>query len=302
MHVSGRKLPLDWFNTSFIVAIHIGALFGFSTFHWQAFGVAALLWWITGSLGIGLGFHRQLTHQGFESRVWLRRLLALCGTLAVQGGPIAWVSGHRMHHAHSDREKDPHDSTRGFWWAHVGWLFYRDPKNGEFESYSRYARDLVADPFMLFLDRWFVALQVALGILLLVLGGWSFVVWGICVRLVFGWHSTWLVNSAAHMSGYQTYESRDNSRNCWWVALLSFGEGWHNNHHTFPRNARHGLKWWELDINYLTLRLFQALGLVWKLRLEDHLRAAGGNRTAVRAERSASGSIKAHTYSHARAH
>jgi sn-1 stearoyl-lipid 9-desaturase len=278
-----RKLSLDWFNTSFIVAVHIGALFGLLTFSWRALGVGLLLWWITGSLGIGLSFHRQLTHQGFDTPLWLRRLLALFGTLAVQGGPIAWVAGHRLHHAHSDRAKDPHDSTRGFWWSHVGWLFYRDPLNGRFEYYSRYARDLVADPFILFLDKWFVVLQVALGLLLLALGGWSFLVWGIFVRLVFGWHSTWLVNSAAHMSGYQTFESRDNSRNCWWVALLSFGEGWHNNHHAFPRMARHGLKWYELDVNYLTLRLLQGIGLVWNLKINDHIRAVRSGRQAMAA-------------------
>jgi len=134
---------------------------------------------------------------------------------------------------------------------------------------------------MLFLDRNYVYLQFALGFLLLVWGGWSFVVWGIFVRLVFGWHCTWLVNSAAHMFGYKTYDSRDESRNCWWVALLSFGEGWHNNHHAFPRMARHGHRWWEFDMNYLALRVFKALGLVWDLRISDHLRPARGAKAVL---------------------
>jgi stearoyl-CoA desaturase (delta-9 desaturase) len=281
MVVRNERVRLDWFNVIFIGGVHLGALAAFFTFDWGALGVAAALWWLTGSLGIGLGFHRMLTHQGFRAHPWLERFLVLCGTLAVQGGPIAWVAGHRMHHAHSDRELDPHDSTRGFWWAHIGWIFYRDPMTGEFANYRRLAKDLVADPFLLFLDRWYVVLQAALGLGLLAWGGWSFVIWGIFVRLVFGWHCTWLVNSAAHMFGYQSYASRDNSRNCWWVALLSFGEGWHNNHHAFPRSARHGLRWWEIDQNYATLAILRKLGLVWDVRTSDHLRASRAERVAA---------------------
>ncbi len=278
MWKSDTRQSLDWFNLVFISAVHLLAVCGLFTFSWAALAVAAILWWITGSLGIGLGFHRLLTHRGFRSTVWLRRVLAVFGTLAVQGGPVAWVAGHRLHHAHSDRDLDPHNSREGFWWSHIGWILWRDPRTGRFENYRRYAQDLATDPFMLFLDRNYVGLQFALGLLLLTLGGWDLVVWGIFVRLVFGWHCTWLVNSAAHMFGYQTYDSRDGSCNCWWVALLSFGEGWHNNHHAFPRMARHGLRWWELDPNYLLLRAFNVLGLVWDLRTTDHLRPERGSK------------------------
>jgi stearoyl-CoA desaturase (delta-9 desaturase) len=278
MRGSATKIPIDWFNLLFISSVHLFALLGFLTFSWDAVLVALLVWWLTGSFGIGLGFHRLMTHQGFDGPHWLKRFLILCGTLAVQGGPIAWVAGHRMHHAHSDRELDPHNSRKGFWWAHIGWILYRDPRMGKFENYQRYAKDLIEDPFILFLDKWYVVLQAGLGLLLLALGGWSYVVWGVFVRLVFGWHCTWLVNSASHMYGYQSYESRDDSRNCWWVALLSFGEGWHNNHHAFPRSARHGMMWWELDVNYLTLLLLRGLGLVRDIRNTDHLRAATRQR------------------------
>ncbi len=249
------------------------ALLGAFTFSWRALAVAVGLWWLTGSLGIGLGFHRLLTHQGFHTSRAVKYFLTLCGTLAVQGGPIDWVAGHRMHHAHSDRDLDPHNSRKGFWWAHVGWILRRDPRLGEFENYRHFAKDLVGDAFVLFLDRYYIWIQVALGLLLLLFGGWSLVVWGIFVRLVVTWHCTWLVNSAAHMSGYKTYESRDESRNCWWVALMSFGEGWHNNHHAFPRSARHGVRWWEFDLNYLTLAVLKRIGLVWDVRVGDHLRA-----------------------------
>jgi len=283
MEDAGLKHPIDWFNTIFIGAVHLLALLGAVTFSWKAFAVASAIWWVTGSLGIGLGFHRGLTHQGFQARPWVRRLLTVCGTLAVQGGPIAWVAGHRMHHAHSDRELDPHNSRRGFWWAHVGWIVRRDPRLGDFKNYRQYAKDLVEDRFVLVLDRTYVLLQVALGLLLLWWGGWSFVIWGIFVRLVFSWHCTWLVNSAAHMFGYQSYDSRDDSRNCWWVALLSFGEGWHNNHHAFPRSARHGLRWWELDMNYMAIRMLETFGLVWNVRVGDHMRAARGNQPVAAA-------------------
>ncbi len=280
MASNAERVPLNWPNLSLIAAVHAAALLGIITFSWSALLVAALLWWLTGSLGIGLGFHRFLTHQGFRGRRWLERLITVFGTLAVQGGPIAWVAGHRLHHAHSDRERDPHSARKGFWWAHIGWIFYRDPRYGDFKNYSNFAKDLVADPLVVFLDRWYIELQVALGVGLFLLGGWSYVVWGIFVRLVFGWHCTWLVNSAAHRFGYQSYDSRDDSRNCWWVALLSFGEGWHNNHHAFPRSARHGFRWWEFDLNWLTIRALQFMGLVWSVRADDHHRNSRGHRIA----------------------
>ena len=274
MPKSTDNMRLHWFNTSFIGSVHVIAILGLFTFSWKALALCLGIWWITGGLGVTLGFHRLLTHQSFSAPRWVVRFLTLCGALAVQGGPIAWVAGHRLHHAHSDREKDPHNSSKGFWWAHIGWIFYRDPGLVQFEDYKHYAKDLVADPFILFLDRYYVHLQFALGLILLFLGGWSFVIWGTFVRLVLGWHCTWLVNSAAHMFGYQSYDSRDQSRNCWWVALLSFGEGWHNNHHAFPRSARHGLRWWEFDSSYLVLRLMKAAGIAWDVRVTEHLRAS----------------------------
>ena len=272
-------MPLDWTNVSFITSVHFLALLGFVTFSWSALAVAAGLWWITGSLGIGLGFHRYLTHKGFRTHRWIERFLAICGTLAVQGGPITWVSDHRLHHAHSDRDLDPHNSKRGFWWAHMGWIFYRDPANKS-EDGRRLAREIGNDPWMRFLDRRFIHLQVVLGLLLLLWGGWSFLIWGIFVRLVFGWHCTWLVNSAAHKFGYQSYESRDESRNCWWVALLAWGEGWHNNHHAHPSAARHGLARYEIDFNWWGIRFLQLLGLAKNIKLVS----SGASLRSVRSD------------------
>ena len=277
------QAPLDWTNIGLISAVHGLALLGLFAFSWRALAVASVLWWITGSLGIGLGFHRYLTHRGFRTYRWVERFLAVCASLAVQGGPVKWVAHHRKHHAHSDRDLDPHNARRGFWWAHMGWIFHEVPGGDKFENYRTYAKDLADDSFMLFLDRWYIGLQVALGLLLFLWGGWSFLIWGTFARLVFGWHCTWLVNSAAHKFGYQTYDARDESRNCWWVALLSFGEGWHNNHHAFPRSARHGLRWWEFDSNYLALAVLQTLGLVWDVRVQEHVRHGRAHNMATAA-------------------
>jgi stearoyl-CoA desaturase (delta-9 desaturase) len=268
-----KRAP-NWVNIGFIAAVHLLAILGIWTFSWRALALSLALWGITGGLGITLGFHRLLTHQSFETTPLLRRVLTVFGTLAVQGGPISWVASHRLHHAHSDGDLDPHNSRKGFWWAHILWMFRRDARFDSFDTYRQYAKDLAADPFMVFLNRSYIGLQVALGLLLLATGGWSFVIWGVFVRLVFGWHCTWLVNSATHMWGYQTYDSRDEARNNWWVALLSFGEGWHNNHHAFPRSARHGIQWWELDMSFLVLLAFERLGWAWDLRSREHLRRA----------------------------
>ena len=193
---------------------------------------------------------------------------AIFGTLAFQGSPIDWVATHRVHHAHSDRRGDPHSIRRGLSWAHLTWLFRTNenvpdaPKNrnatrpicGTIRSIRRCA--IFTFP-----------LQIALASLLLILGGWSWVVWGIFARLVFTYHVTWLVNSAAHFTGYRTYRTADRSVNSWWVALLSWGEGWHNNHHAFPFSARHGLSWFEFDCTWWTIKLMSALRLVDKVRV-----------------------------------
>ncbi len=256
------RLPFNWGHLAFLGPVHLSLLFAPWTFSWTNLGLVVALHALLGGLGIGVGYHRLLTHKSFTARRPLTYLLATLGALTIQGGPAAWVANHRKHHENSDGPGDPHDSTRGFWWAHMGWIFVALP-DGEIEARQRrYAPDMMADPYFRFLDRWYWALQIPLGLALLALGGWGMVVWGIGVRLVATYHITYLVNSAAHWFGYQTYRSGDRSRNNWWVALLSYGEGWHNNHHAFPWSARHGLRFWEVDLSYVAIRLFKALGLV----------------------------------------
>jgi stearoyl-CoA desaturase (delta-9 desaturase) len=146
----------------------------------------------------------------------------------------------------------------------MGWMFYEIPAD---EDTPRFTKDIAGDPVYQFLQNYFVPLQVVLGLLLYAIGGWSFVVWGIFLRLVVVFHCTWFVNSATHKFGYRTYESNDCSKNCWWVALLTYGEGWHNNHHAYQYSARHGMAWWEIDLTWMTIQFLQMLGLAQKVKL-----------------------------------
>ncbi|HEY9620322.1 MAG TPA: acyl-CoA desaturase [Crinalium sp.] len=265
---TSTKLHANWIVIGFMIAIHTGALFALvpSNFSWSAIGVMVLLHWITGGLGITLGWHRLVTHRSFQTPKWLEYFLVFCGTLSMEGGVIEWVGLHRHHHIHSDQELDHHNSGKGFWWSHVGWMLVDIPAK---EEIPKYTKDIANDPVYRFLDNNFFLLQVILAVILYLIGGWPFVAWGVFMRLVVVYHCTWLVNSATHKFGYRTYESGDRSTNCWWVALLTYGEGWHNNHHAFQYSARHGLQWWEIDMTWMTIRLFQALGLAHKVKLAE---------------------------------
>jgi len=260
------KLNPDWTIIIYMGSIHAIALLALipGNFSWGALGVTLFLYWLTGALGITLGFHRLVSHRSFETPKWLEYFFVLCGTLACQGGPIKWVGLHRMHHKFSDKNGDPHDSNRGFWWSHMGWMLFEIPADKEID---RYTKDISDDWFYKFCQNFFIPIQVVLGLFLYWLGGWPFVIWGIFVRLVIVFHFTWFVNSATHQFGYVSYDSDDHSKNCWWVALVTFGEGWHNNHHAFQYSARHGLKWWEVDITWMNIRFLQLLGLAKNVKL-----------------------------------
>jgi len=252
-----------------LAAVHVGALGVLipHTFSWSGVAVAVVLYYLTGAIGICLCFHRVLTHRSLKVVKPLEYAIAILGTLALQGGPIEWIATHRAHHAHTDKEGDPHDVHRGLRWAHMQWLYrYNDARPSKAEQ-ARLAPDLVNDKFYVFLENTYLLWQVALGVLLFALGGWSWVIYGIFVRCVATYHITWLVNSAAHNDGYQTYRTGDRSTNNWWVALLAWGEGWHNNHHAFPFSARHGLRWFELDVTWITIKVLTALRLARDVKL-----------------------------------
>ncbi|MFQ5742610.1 MAG: acyl-CoA desaturase [Acidobacteriota bacterium] len=261
---------ITWGSAVGIVGLHAGCLLAPFAFSWSAVGVAVFLWWLAGGLGVTLCFHRLLTHRSFETPKIVEYLLTVFGSLNWQGGHVRWVGTHRLHHRDSDTESDPHSPRHGFNWAHVLWCFVDDPLG---RNPRELAKDLQRDPVHNFLDRYFALPQLALAPILYALGGWPWVVWGICVRTVASYHATWFVNSAAHTWGYRNFETGEDSRNNWWVALISFGEGWHNNHHAFARSARHGMRWWELDLTYLTIRLMGKLGLAWNIHIPQQARA-----------------------------
>jgi stearoyl-CoA desaturase (delta-9 desaturase) len=193
------------------------------------------------------------------------------GLLAGEGTPLDWVADHRKHHACSDQEGDPHSPRDGGWWSHIFWLAYHT-HNGDRKAYlERWVPDLYKEPGMRRMDWLFLPAHIAVGCLLFAVGYWfggvelgtSLVVWGMFVRLVAVLHATWMVNSASHMWGYKNYETTDDSRNNWLVAIVAYGEGWHNNHHAYPRMAKHGHKWWEFDVTWQAIRFMRSLGLVW---------------------------------------
>ncbi|MBD2355829.1 fatty acid desaturase [Tolypothrix sp. FACHB-123] len=259
---------MDWLTVLFFGAIHGLALLAPWFFSWSAVGIMLLLHWLFGSIGVCLGYHRLLSHRSFKVPRFLEYAIAILGALSLQGGPIFWAAGHRLHHAHTeDENKDPYSARKGFWWSHMLWIFYPRAEFFNYDYYQRYAPDLVRDPFYRWLNTNFLFLQIPVALLLYALGGWSFVVYGVFVRAVILWHTTWLINSVTHMWGYRTFEINDNSRNLWWAALLTYGEGWHNNHHAYPHVARCGWRWWEIDITWWAIWCLKTVGLAKDLNL-----------------------------------
>lgn len=252
-----------------LTGAHLLCIAGPFFFSWSGLAICVLLFWVSSGLGITLGWHRLLTHRSFATPRWLKLVLTACGCLTLQHGPIEWVGTHRMHHRHTDADEDPHSPKHGFLWSHMRWTFLKtqpDPRP--------FATDLQRDPAIALLDRFYWAVPLVLGIVLLVAGelitpglGVSWVIWGVAIRTVLVFHAIWFVNSAAHTWGYKNFpDCSDDSRNNWWVALIAFGEGWHNNHHADPRCAAHGRRWWEFDPTYLTIRLLAAIGLASKIK------------------------------------
>lgn len=278
---------IDWPTAIWIGVLHVGALAGPFFFTWKALAVAAFLWWLTGGIGICMGYHRLFSHASFGTSRPVRWLIAFLGGLAGEGSCLHWVANHRKHHALSDQEGDPHSPLDGPWWSHALWFLPRSEPEENEALHRRWAPDLLRDPAIVFLDRTFILWHLLLGAALMAIGWWgwefatgcSLVVWGMFVRLVFVLHATWAVNSATHLWGYRNYDTSDESRNLWWVALLTFGEGWHNNHHAHPRMARHGHRWWELDLTFATIWLMEKLGVFRNVVRTPSKRAVPGSKT-----------------------
>jgi len=273
---------IKWNTSIFMIIFHAGAIAALFMLSWKVVPITLLLWWISGSLGIGMGFHRLLTHRGYKVPKAVEYLLTFCGLLALEGGAINWVVTHRIHHAHTDEAGDPHTPRDGRWWAHMGWILRGTAQQHEDSVLQRYAPDLMKDPVHRFMNNFYYVPLILSGIALFALGGWSFLFVGVFLRVTIGLHFTWLVNSATHLWGTRRFQTTDDSTNSWWVALLSFGEGWHNNHHAHPRAAKHGLTWYEIDFNWYGIRALELLGLAKGIRLisKEQIAAAANPEVA----------------------
>lgn len=279
-----REYRIAWTYAIGIAGIHALALLAFLPyfFTWSAAVFCVAGFYLFGTLGINICYHRLLTHRGFRCPRWLECTLATLGICCLQEPPARWVAIHRMHHQYSDEEPDPHSPIINFLWSHVGWIIFQDPQVHNLGVYERYAPDLLRDRFYLRQERtwyWLIA-YAAHALVIYLIGatvgaivsgtvaeatryGMSWLVWGVFVRTVAVWHITWSVNSVTHLWGSQRYTTGENSKNNLIVALISNGEGWHNNHHADQRSARHGHRWWEFDVSYLTIRAWQSVGLAW---------------------------------------
>lgn len=264
-----------WSNAIGIILMHAGCAWGIILLinnpkaTWDAVLLSAFFWWLMGGVGICLGYHRLLTHRSFKCGKPLEYTLTILGAMSWEASPIRWVGQHRLHHSESDLPADPHTPHHGNAWSHIWWMFWHDPPE---LSYRNYAKDMLRDRGHVLIDRYARIFNIILGF-----GLWflaealgrdpvAWVLWGVCVRSVVVFHFTWLVNSLGHTVGYRNYETGDDSRNNWLVALLTFGEGWHNNHHADPRSARHGHRTSEVDLTFVLVVILEKLGLVWDVK------------------------------------
>ena len=251
---------VNWKNVAILTTFHLLAIPVLFTFTWQNLAALIIGNWVVGSFGVGLGWHRLLTHRSFSVPKWLEYALTVIGTMSIQDSPDKWVATHRIHHAFTETEKDPHSTRPGFWWAQIGWIVWGTAQDHDAATLRRYVPDLLKDKGQVLISRFYYVPIIVSAAVLFLVGGWSMVIWGVFGRVVLGWHTTWFVNSLSHLYGSQPHKTGDDSTNNWFVAMLTFGEGWHNNHHMVPTSARHGLKWYQFDMNWIAIRIFEKLG------------------------------------------
>jgi len=250
--------------------VHLAAVIGVIMLGWSWWGLAlavALYWprifFVTG------GYHRYFSHRSYKTSRWFQFLLALGCAATAQKGILWWASHHRLHHKLSDQAGDYHAPRYGFLWSHMGWIISTSFEGTEIDR----VKDLARFPELRWLDRWWILPPVALGVLTYLVGGPFALVWGFFVSQVLCWHGTFTINSLTHIWGTRRYATDDDSRNHWFLALITMGEGWHNNHHHYQVSARQGFRWWEIDATYYVLRGLAAVGLIWDLHgVPDHVR------------------------------
>lgn len=284
--VGASHRQVNWSYASAVGTYHLLALLAFVPWFYSSTGVALAVIgvYVFGAAGMNLCYHRLLTHRSFSCPLWLEHTFAIIAVWCVEDTPARWVSTHRLHHHRSDDRPDPHSPLVNLFWSHMGWLFLENTELGRNVAYDRYARDILRDKFYRWIERYVVWITLAQSVLYYAAGflielalggstmeavqfGASVWLWGVVVRTVVVWHISWTVNSFAHVFGYQNYDTGDHSRNNVWVAIITSGEGWHNNHHAEPGCACNQRHWWEIDLTYLLLRLLVLIGLAWDVQL-----------------------------------
>jgi stearoyl-CoA desaturase (Delta-9 desaturase) len=252
-------------------AVHVMAVVGIALTGLSWRGVLlAVAFYLPRMFFVTAAYHRYFSHRSFKTSRWFQLVLGIGATLTTQKGPLWWAAHHRVHHKYSDAPGDLHSVMQsGFWWAHHGWLLSRELEGTDLSRIKDFARY----PELRWLNRWWMLPPIALGALTLAIGGFDAFVWGFCVGQVLCWHGTFTINSLSHLWGSSRYRTDDDSRNNLALALITLGEGWHNNHHHYQASARQGFYWWEVDITYYVLRALAAVGLIWELRgVPDHVR------------------------------
>jgi stearoyl-CoA desaturase (delta-9 desaturase) len=268
-----KKRDFGWLVSLSFHLVHVGAVAGIAVLGWSWKGAAlALALYYVRMFGVTGGYHRYFSHRTFRTGRAFQLFLAVLAQTSVQKGALWWAAHHRDHHKYADTPKDPHSFlNRGFWWSHAGWILSRDTED------TNYARipDLARYPELRWLNTWFLVPVFAFAAATFLIGGWFAFVWGFCVSTVLLWHGTFTINSLSHWVGSRRYATADTSKNNLALAILTMGEGWHNNHHYYQRSCRQGFFWWEIDATYYILRALSWVGLVWDIHVPSAKIMAG---------------------------
>jgi fatty-acid desaturase len=282
--VAGREI--NWRYVLAVGSYHLLAPLALLAWFYSGTGVVLAVAgvYVFGAAGINLCYHRLLSHRSFKCPLWLEHSFAIIAVCCLEDTPARWVATHRQHHHRADEQADPHSPMVNLAWSYVGWLFVENTDLVRHTAYDRYARDVIRDPFYRWIERFVVWITLAQSLLYFAGGflievslggssgqavqfGASLWLWGVVIRTILVWHVTWCGNSFPHMFGYRNYETDDNSRNNAWVAIITSGEGWHNNHHADPNSATNQRRWWEIDLTYVFLCGLSLLGLAWDIEL-----------------------------------
>jgi fatty-acid desaturase len=261
------EFKIRWSSVIIYSLLHAGVVAGFWFFSWPAFWIGLASGYIPGFIGISVGYHRLMAHKAFETYPAVKIFHLFLAAVGMQLGPITWVRTHVRHHARADTDEDPHTQIYGLFWGICGWLFLSHPRIGK-SPLSRKLRmsELNSDPIVVFFEKHWFNIFLLSFVPLYLIGGWTFVCWVGCFRVVSQSYYIWILNALGHRTGRHTFPTYDRSTNSLIIALLSGGEGWHNNHHNFPASARFGLQWYQIDFGYMWICLLKKMGLAWNIK------------------------------------